>query len=135
MSIHAVIAELKEMYRAALEGTSSEISRLSDDDIRRWSANLAIARGALYDKIALNLARGFYKRELPFWFCDRIVNDIHKVIMDVNEDRPKLFWSIFLAFDAGEYYHEGKRSEDPVATYTRPLIAKIVEGQQKMPPG
>jgi hypothetical protein len=34
----------------------------------------------------------------------------------------------FFAFDEGEYYHGNNRQEDPEATYTRPLIARIVEG-------
>jgi hypothetical protein len=36
-------------------------------------------------------------------------------------------WSVYLAFDAGEYYHPGdSREVDPVAEYTWPAIREIV---------
>ena len=41
-------------------------------------------------------------------------------------DTPELFWSVFLAFDAGEFYASGDRSIDPIETFTRPEIARIV---------
>jgi hypothetical protein len=61
-----------------------------------------------------------------FGFCDQVVNDLHAVISVQNEDRPKLFWDVFLAFDAGEFFPNDDRSIDPVEAFTRPQIAKIV---------
>jgi hypothetical protein len=74
----------------------------------------------LYDEIAIHLARAFYETELPFVFCDWILNDIHGLITTNDALRPDLFWKIFLALDEGEYYHAGKRDEDPVEVYKRP---------------
>lgn len=127
MSIDTVLAELRSMYRAELEGSDAPIARLRNADIDRWSANLGITRLALYDLIAHHLAFGFYRNELAFGFCDRVVGDIHGVISVADEPRPALFWSVFLAFDAGEYYRHNDRSEDPVAKYTRSLIAQVVD--------
>ena len=128
MTFDTVVAELKDMYRAELEGSElTESSGLSDQDVQRWSAQLGVSRSTFYDEIALYLARAFHKHALPYVFCDNIVNDLHIVIIHANEDRPDLFWSVFLAFDSGEFYRPGKRHEEPVETYTRPLIAKIVE--------
>jgi len=79
-----------------------------------------------YDQIALHLALGFHASELPFAFCDAVVNDLHVVITFANEDRPDLFWRVFLAFDGGEFHHHSNRDEDPVETYTRPMISRIV---------
>jgi len=133
MPIDNVLAELKSMYRGALEGTDAPIVRLSNADIERWSVDLARPRAVLYDLLALRLAQGFHRSEFPFSFCDRVVNHIHGVITIADENRPDLFWSVFLAFDEGEYYHDNNRNEDPVAKYTRPLIAQIV-GKHSGPP-
>jgi hypothetical protein len=63
---------------------------------------------------------------LTFAFCDAVVNDLHGVITSANEDRPDLFWEVFLAFDEGEYHHHSNRDEDPVEVYTRPMIGRII---------
>jgi hypothetical protein len=55
------------------------------------------------------------------------VNELHNVITVQNENRPELFWDVYLAFDAGEYYHDNDRSIDPVEAFTRPRIAEIVK--------
>ena len=77
----------------------------------------------MYDQIAARLAFGFHASEVSFSFCDAVVNDIHAVISLCNENRPNLFWEVFLAFDAGEFYPASDRDRDPVDTYTRPQIA------------
>ncbi len=91
---------------------------------------MRISRAALYDLIAAYLARGFHDSLLDFLFCDAIVNDIHAVITHGDEKRPDLFWRVYLAFDAGEYAHAKDGKANPVETYTRPEIAKIVESLQ-----
>ena len=126
MSIDDVLAELRSRYGGPLEGVNPPTVGLNNSDIERWCADLAISRAALYDLLALHLADGFHRNELQFEFCDSVVNAIHAVITLADEIRPAFFWSVFLAFDEGEYFHENKRDEDPVATYTRPLIAEII---------
>ncbi len=88
---------------------------------------MGISRAALYDQIAIHLARGFHNSDMTFTFCDAIVTDIHQVIIDANEERPGLFWRVYLAFDEGEYYHNNDRDEDPEEVYARPQIAQIIE--------
>ncbi len=39
-------------------------------------------------------------------------------------------WSIYLAFDEGEYYHGG--STDPVETFTRPQIRQVLDDAQQI---
>lgn len=99
---------------------------LTDADIRKWTSETGLTRGALYDRIAIYLARGFHRSELDFDFCDKIVNTIHGIISGLDEDRPRLFWDVFLAFDSGEFYRDNDRSRDPIEEITRPLIAKVV---------
>lgn len=99
---------------------------MREEDVQRWSASLGILRSELYDRIATYLAQGFNRSDLSFEFCDAIVNDLHGVITFADEDRPDLFWKVYLAFDEGEYYHGNDREQDPIEVYTRPQIAQIV---------
>ena len=123
MSFDDVKTDLIRLYQ--IHGDNPEM-RLREEDIQKWTASLAISRSELYDHIAIYLARGFDSLELPFQFCDAVVNDIHRVITFADDVRPDLFWKVFNAFDEGEYYHEGNREQDPVEVYTRPQIAEIV---------
>ena len=120
-----IIADLEARYTPGLSWTERQVL-LTGSDVEEWSGRVGLPRGVLYDALALRLALGFNNNALDFDFCDQVVNELHGVITHRNEDRPDLFWSIFLAFDAGEYYHDGNRSIDPVEAYTRPQIAQIV---------
>jgi hypothetical protein len=97
---------------------------VTDQLIDEWCGSMGLARSELYDRIAIWLARGFQRSELDFGFCDLIVNELHDIISVKNEDRPTVFWQVFLAFDAGESTHSSKT---PVETYTRPQIAELIE--------
>ena len=123
MSFDDVKENLVRLYQ--IHADDSE-ARLREEDVQRWSLSLGIPRSELYDRIATYLARGFNSSELSFEFCDAIVNDVHGVITFADEERPDLFWKVYLAFDEGEYYHGGNREQDPVEVYTRPQIAQIV---------
>jgi hypothetical protein len=121
-----IIAALEAKYTPGLSWTERQIL-LTDSDVEEWSGRVGLPSGVLYDALALRLASGFNNNALDFGFCDQVVNELHAVITRRNEDRPTLFWSVFLAFDAGEYYPDCNRSIDPVEAYTRPQIAQIVQ--------
>ena len=122
----AVIADLEAIYRAELEDDDfAPTSKLSERDVLKWSKQLAVSKGTLYDEVAMFLARGFHKRELPFAFCDNIINDLWVLSRFAEEFPPDLFWSVYRAFDEGE--DERRVGEDPAEIYTRPRIAEIVE--------
>jgi len=87
---------------------------------------MGTSKSALYDQIAIHMARGFHNSELDFTFCDAIVNDIHAVIVSTRETPPDLFWLVFLAFDAGEFLPPGQQG-NPIDAYTRPQIEQIVK--------
>jgi hypothetical protein len=108
-SFQKVWSELTAIYADRREQRPSFASSLKELDIDRWGAYLASSRGHLYDQISLKLARGFADGELDFTFCDAVVNDIHGVITFSGGERPPLFWSVFIAFDNGEYYHDNNR--------------------------
>ncbi|MGU7813163.1 hypothetical protein [Burkholderia sp. AW49-1] len=86
-----------------------------------------------FDAIAIKLACGYHYGQLSYGFCDGAVNLLAgRLYSDVLVDRdtwPHLFWEIYLAFDAGEYYRSGERNIDPAEKYTRPLIAEIVSNR------
>ena len=127
MSLDDVRADLKKIYEVISDQRPFFAASLAEADVQRWSASTGVSRAALYDQIAIYLARGYYSSDLTFTFCDAVVNDIYGVITGANEDRPKLFWSVYLAFDEGEYHHNNNRDEDPEEVYTRPQIAQILK--------
>jgi hypothetical protein len=123
-----VTSELTELYKDQLGHPNPSVSGLREAYVQRWSTSIGGSRSTLYDEIALYLARGFHAFELTFAFCDAVVNDLHGVISFAHEDRPDLFWKVFLAFDEGEFSHHGNRDEDPQQVYTRPMIGRIING-------
>jgi len=46
------------------------------------------------------------------------------VITPAHETPPDLFWQVYAASDAGEFYRPNKRDKNPREVYTRPLIAQ-----------
>lgn len=135
MTADDVLAELLDRYSRPTERYQPNPHRLTAADVRRWSNGLGISTLDFYDCLAARLALEFHASTLTFEFCDAVVNDIHAVITLNDEERSDLFWDVFLAFDAGEFYPDGDRSRDPVDTYTRPQIARVVERLSNPPSG
>jgi hypothetical protein len=124
-TIDDIITHLQTAYIPGNWETVQQVL-ISDGKIVEWSEKTGLRRSDLYDALALRLAFGFHNDSFDFGFCDQVVNDLHAVISVQNEDRPELFWNVFLAFDAGEFYPNRDRSVDPVEAFTRPQIAEIV---------
>jgi len=131
MHVVDILAELKTLYKDQLGYPHPRVPGLTEADVQRWSGLLGEPRAMLYDQIAMHLAHGFHASKMTFAFCDAVINDLHSVITLADENRPELFWAVFLAFDAGESYHENNRDEDPVEVYTRSLIAQIIDAGPK----
>jgi hypothetical protein len=126
MIIDRILSRLLSEYVTA-DLKSFRIFLLDDSKVTALSEEAGKSRGEFYDAIAFTLATGFQSKAFDFGFCDQIVNELHNVITVQNENRPELFWDVYLAFDAGEYYHDNDRSIDPVEAFTRPRIAEIVK--------
>ncbi len=126
MEVVDIICELKTFY---IEGVPyRDLDRhLTETDALRWSAARGLSRRQLFDEIAKCLALGFYSSELSFEFCDAVVNDLAGPVTNTDGPKPERFWDVYSAFDEGEYYHGNNRDEDPVETYTRPMIDRIVK--------
>jgi hypothetical protein len=125
MTIDDIVSRLLSAYIPGGWRTVQQLL-ITNRDVGEWSEKAGLSRGAFYDAMALRLALGFQNDAFEFGFCDQVVNDLRAVISVQIEDRPKLFWDVFLAFDAGEFYPIDDRSIDPVETFTRPRIAEIV---------
>jgi hypothetical protein len=124
-TIDDIITRLQKAY---IPGNWETVRRvlITDREIAEWGEKTGLRRSDLYDALALRLALGFHNDSFDFGFCDRVVNDLHAVMSVQNEDRPELFWNVFLAFDAGRFYPNGDRSIDRVEALTRPQIAQII---------
>jgi hypothetical protein len=122
MEASDIIGELKTLYKS---GTLDR--HLTESDVLRWSTVGGRSRSQVFEEIAMFLALSFNTSELSFEFCDALVNDLFGPYTDTSRPKSELFWDVYLAFDEGEYYHDSNRDEDPVETYTRPMIARIVE--------
>ena len=101
-------------------------TKINKEMVSDWCSKTRLTREALYDSIALILAKGFQSGEFDFLFCDHVVNDLHTIIDLRNDSHPEFFYNVFLAFDEGEYYHAHDGTVDPVEKYTRPQIADIL---------
>ena len=99
MTIDELLTELQVRYPDG--ATWRERVVLTNVDILKWTASACMPRQDLYDQLAIGLARGFHASELSFEFCDTVVNEVHSVMIFMNEQRPLFFWEIYLAFDSG----------------------------------
>ena len=119
-----IISELKTFYKDGVPYRDLD-RHLTEEDVLRWSTISGWCRRELFDEVAKRLAIGFHASELSFEFCDAVVNDLFGPVSNTSGPKPEVFWDVYSAFDEGEYYHGNNRNEDPVETYTRPMIARI----------
>jgi hypothetical protein len=108
--------------------------RVTEKDVEGWRRKTNQSLDRLCDEVAWTLAVGFDCEELPFEFCDIVINDMYVVMVphklsEVPGLHSGLFWEVFLAFDAGEFH--ARPNDDPVREYTKPFIRKIVASGRK----
>ena len=86
----------------------------------------------LYNRIALIVAERFDNGRLSYQDGDGVMNAIFGMLIDGDKpiDSVEPAWSVYLAFDEGEYYHDG--STDPVESFTRPQIRLILDDAQQI---
>jgi hypothetical protein len=84
----------------------------------------------LYNSLALEVARRFLHGRMDFSDADHLANTLSALIMGDAVDYgdgfvlPQPAWSIYEAFDAGEW-NRGE-PHDPVERYTRPSLEAIL---------
>jgi hypothetical protein len=123
------IAALRSRFDADPEGF-----RVTKEDIEEWRSQTNLPLDDLCDEIAWLLAVGFNSGQLPFLFCDEVINHMHGIMVQVYlPEVPRLhlgiFWEVYLAFDSGEFH--AHLNDDPVEDYTKPFIRKILAHGRK----
>ncbi|HKR45656.1 MAG TPA: hypothetical protein VJU59_39340 [Paraburkholderia sp.] len=93
-------------------------------DVDEACADATISRLAFFDKLTHWLALEFLEGRRDFTFCDAVANNM----MPLSEwNLTDFAWSVFHAFDNGEFYHQGdSRDIDPVKKYTRPALRQAL---------
>jgi hypothetical protein len=86
----------------------------------------------LYNRIALIVADRFDNGTLSYEDGDSIMNAVFGMMIDGDKPMESVerAWSIYLAFDEGEYDHGG--SADPVESFTKPQIHHILDDAQQI---
>lgn len=83
---------------------------------------------ALLDQLAGHIAHGYREGSWSFEDADGAMNHLWAFLCSRKDfEIPPYFYSVYEAFDAGEYYHSGDMHDvSPEERYTRPLIEKIL---------
>lgn len=84
---------------------------------------------SLLNQVAIAVAEGFISNAQDFEFCDEVMNALFVAVVDVSmhSPMPEPAFSIYRAFDAGEYTHSGDSTDVcPRDKYTRPEIERIL---------
>ncbi len=86
----------------------------------------------LYNRIALIVADRFDNGTLSYEDGDGIMNASFGMMIDGDKPMESVepAWSIYLAFDEGEYDHGG--NTDPVESFTKPQIRNILNDAQQI---
>ena len=102
---------------------------LSEVDI--FCEKLKIDRASFFNECSIYIAKKFQLRTLTYAEADAAINSVSSLMTaDASQQGDGFIFaepafSIYLAFDRGEYSLKG--DIDPVEQYTRPLIFKILE--------
>lgn len=114
-------ADLQRVLETIENGSSQELNLLHE--------GLQIERCELLNQVAIAVARLFTCARRDFHDCDAIMNTLFSDIIDVSlsADMPEPAFSIYLAFDAGEYWHRGDAQDVmPWEKWTRPELERIL---------
>lgn len=133
MSLETIFSELRQRFRNEFEQSDARSPGLAMTEFRGWASSVNLSEDELSNEVALHLAKGFLAGELPFAYCDHIVNCIYPLALE-RDRLPEPFWSVFLAFDAGEYFRDDDRSVDPADKYTRPQLIEILSQYSQQSP-
>ncbi len=82
--------------------------------------------------MALAIAKRFDANTMSYDHADSAMNAIYGMMIEDAVQYgdgfmlPEPAFSVYIAFDEGEYDHDD--GEDPVEKYTKPRIAEIVKG-------
>ncbi len=105
--------------------------------LQRIPGETAATVGAALDRFSLEVANQYANGKMSFELADQIMGDVCGFIIsflteEKNSFIPEISWSIYLAFDEGEWYHPNDQPrEDPVEKYTKPLVSELLRKNQR----
>ena len=78
-----------------------------------------------YNTLALRIASLFMEESMSFDDADTAINNLNTIWLDdaIKYDFPEPAYSVYLAFDAGEYSVDDK---DHIEIYTRPELRRLL---------
>lgn len=103
----------------------ANIRCLVREDVAMFFQNSALPLEATLDRCALELAEAYAAGAVSFEAGDNLANLLFAVAADQGSI-PDLMFSVYLAFDAGEFFPDELRSPSPEERFTRPQITEIL---------
>ncbi|SFP04617.1 hypothetical protein [Pseudomonas sp. NFPP28] len=98
-------------------------------DLGEMCEHLQMDRRNLLNRLAISVAKLFITGTRDFHYCDEVMNTFISDIIDLSmhADMPQPAFSIYQAFDAGEYWHTGDdRDVFPWDKWSRPELERIL---------
>lgn len=105
------------------------IQKAPNTELSIMCEHLQIESRDLLNLLAISVARLFITGARDFHYCDEVMNIVISDIVDLSmhADMPQPAFSIYQAFDAGEYWHSGDdRDVFPWEKWTRPELNRIL---------
>lgn len=125
----------KFMIRGLLKNELDELSAKAEtddltlNDLAPICERFCVAPKDVLNELSIAVAEGYLDGSLTYEFCDGVMNGIINAVVEVSvtEDMPQPAYSLYHAFDQGEWV----RSDDPPETdtggkYTKPVVVEIV---------
>jgi hypothetical protein len=81
------------------------------------------------DLVAKRIIQQYNLGHWQYDYCDAVANSLYQVILfEYDEIQSNLAWEMFLAFDEGEWHHNGDpEDQSPEDLYTRPAIRELIQ--------
>ena len=100
------------------------------EELARGSEASGLGHEAFCDALAKRIAHRYLDGSLDFDAADAAINNLHCFAFRPPEFEPGHYmWSVYHAFDAGEYLRPGDSPDISLADrYTRPQLLAIVAG-------
>lgn len=115
--------ELKEL------SVKAEADGLTLSDLVPICERFAVAPHDVLNELSVAVAEGYLQGSLLYDFCNGVMNGIINTVVEVGmtNDMPQPAFSLYQAFDQGEWFRSNDPSEtDPSEKYTKPVVEEIM---------
>ena len=105
------------------------IEKAPNTELSVMCEHLQIDSRDLLNQLAISVARLFLTGTRDFHYCDEVMNIVISDFVDfsMHAEMPQPAFSIYQAFDAGEYLHsDDDRDVCPWEKWTRPDLKRIL---------